>query len=59
QWTLHAAADQDYTGPAARWPNPYAAGSRPPQSGRTDDPKPRLDLIREGTPTTAHARWRP
>jgi anthraniloyl-CoA monooxygenase len=59
QWTLHAAADQGYTGPGARWPDPYAAGSRPPQSGRTDDPKPRLDLIRRGTPQTAHARWRP
>jgi anthraniloyl-CoA monooxygenase len=59
QWTLHAAAEQGYTGPGARWPDPYAAGSRPPQSGRTDGPRPRLDLIREGPPTTAHARWRP
>ena len=47
QWTLHAAAEQDYTGPGARWPAPYAAGSRRPQSGRTDGPKPRLELIRE------------
>jgi anthraniloyl-CoA monooxygenase len=59
QWTLHAAAEQGYTGPGARWPDPYAAGSRRPQSGRTDGPKPRLELIREGTPKTAHARWRP
>jgi anthraniloyl-CoA monooxygenase len=59
QWTLHAAAEQGYTGPGARWPDPYAAGCRRPQSGRTDDPKPRLELIREGAPTTAHARWRP
>jgi anthraniloyl-CoA monooxygenase len=59
QWTLHAAAEQDYVGPGARWPNPYAAGSRKPQAGRTDGPKPRLDLVRSGVPTTAHARWRP
>jgi anthraniloyl-CoA monooxygenase len=59
QWTLHAAAEQGYSGPGARWPDPYAAGSRPPQGGRTDGPRPRLQLIREGTPKTAHARWRP
>ncbi|TCO44682.1 bifunctional salicylyl-CoA 5-hydroxylase/oxidoreductase [Actinocrispum wychmicini] len=56
QWTLHAAAEQDF---AIAWPKPFAAGSRKPQSGRTDGPKPRLDLIRQGAPTTAHARWRP
>ncbi|MET8180335.1 bifunctional salicylyl-CoA 5-hydroxylase/oxidoreductase [Streptomyces sp. NPDC005336] len=43
-WTLHAAADQNYTGPAAPWPLPYQAGSRKPPSGRTDAPKPRLAL---------------
>ncbi|MDJ0344706.1 bifunctional salicylyl-CoA 5-hydroxylase/oxidoreductase [Streptomyces sp. H10-C2] len=43
-WTLHAAAEQNYTGPAAAWPQPYAAGSRRPPSGRTDAPKPRLTL---------------
>ena len=59
QWTLHAAAEQGYTGPAASWPMPFAAGSRRPQAGRTDGPKPRLELIRAGTPRTAHARWRP
>ena len=32
-WTLHAAAAQGYEGPAARWPDPWAAGSRPPQTG--------------------------
>jgi anthraniloyl-CoA monooxygenase len=57
QWTLHAAAEQGY--PGTRWPKPFAAGSRPPQSGRTDGPRPRLDLIRQGLPKTAHARWRP
>jgi anthraniloyl-CoA monooxygenase len=59
QWTLHAAAEQGYAGPGARWPDPFAAGSRRPQTGRTDGPRPRLELIRTGTPRTAHARWRP
>jgi anthraniloyl-CoA monooxygenase len=56
QWTLHAAAEQDY--PIA-WPKQFAAGNRKPQSGRADGPKPRLDLIRTGEPKTAHTRWRP
>ncbi|MEU2432374.1 bifunctional salicylyl-CoA 5-hydroxylase/oxidoreductase [Streptomyces sp. NPDC007861] len=43
-WTLHAAAEQDYTGPAAPWPPPYRAGSRTPPTGRTDAPRPRLTL---------------
>ncbi|MYR43138.1 bifunctional salicylyl-CoA 5-hydroxylase/oxidoreductase [Streptomyces sp. SID5910] len=43
-WTLHAAAEQGYTGPGAVWPAPYRAGSRRPQTGRTDAPKPRLAL---------------
>ena len=59
QWTLHAAAEQEYAGPGASWPLPFAAGSRRPQAGRTDGPRPRLDLIRAGTPGVAHARWRP
>ncbi|OXM57494.1 oxidoreductase [Amycolatopsis thailandensis] len=56
QWTLHAAAEQGYPMP---WPKQYAAGSRKPQGGRTDGPKPRLELLRSGEPGTAHARWRP
>ena len=59
QWTLHAAAEQGYAGPGATWPMPFAAGSRKPQAGRTDGPRPRLELIRAGVPGTAHARWRP
>jgi anthraniloyl-CoA monooxygenase len=58
-WTLHAAAEQQYVGPAAVWPAPFRAGSRKPQAGRTDGPKPRLQLVREGAPTTRHDRWRP
>ncbi|MFE5399509.1 bifunctional salicylyl-CoA 5-hydroxylase/oxidoreductase [Streptomyces sp. NPDC056568] len=43
-WTLHAAAEQGYEGPGVVWPAPYRAGSRPPATGRTDAPKPRLTL---------------
>ncbi|HKD96118.1 MAG TPA: bifunctional salicylyl-CoA 5-hydroxylase/oxidoreductase, partial [Micromonosporaceae bacterium] len=57
QWTLHAAADQDYP---MEWPLPFAAGRRRPQVGRTDGPKPRLDLVRDpDAGVTRHARWRP
>jgi anthraniloyl-CoA monooxygenase len=59
QWTLHAAADQGYVGPGAEWPDPFRAGSRKPQSGRSDGPKPRLQLIREGVLRTRHSRWQP
>jgi anthraniloyl-CoA monooxygenase len=58
-WTLHAAAEQEYTGPAADWPAPYRAGSRKPPTGRTDGPRPRLTLIREPDQGSRHARWRP
>jgi anthraniloyl-CoA monooxygenase len=59
QWTLHAAAEQEYTGAGATWPVQFAAGSRRPQGGRTDGPRPRLNLIRDGARETAHQRWRP
>jgi anthraniloyl-CoA monooxygenase len=58
-WTLHAAADQGYTGPGAVWPQPWVGGSWKPQTGRTDGPKPRLELIRHGESSTRHARWTP
>jgi anthraniloyl-CoA monooxygenase len=58
-WTLHAAADQGYAGPGVSWPQPWQAGSRSPQTGRQDEPKPRLELIRSGQPQTGHRRWRP
>jgi anthraniloyl-CoA monooxygenase len=57
-WTLHAAMDQGYDGPGVTWPLPWRAGARAPQTGRTDGPKPRLQLIREGEPGTRHRRWR-
>ncbi|SDX62389.1 anthraniloyl-CoA monooxygenase [Saccharopolyspora shandongensis] len=59
QWTLHAAIEQDYDGPGAAWPKQFRAGRRKPQTGRTDGPKPRLELIRSGGRGTAHARWNP
>ena len=58
-WTLHAAVEQDYDGPGAPWPLPWRAGRRKPQTGRADGPKPRLQLVREGEPTTRHLRWPP
>ena len=58
-WTLHAAVEQDYDGPGAIWPDPWRAGRRKPQTGRSDGPKPRLELIRSGASGTSHRRWRP
>jgi len=58
-WTLHAAAEQGYAGPGAVWPQPWQAGARRPQTGRVEGPKPRLDLVRQGRPGTAHRRWTP
>jgi anthraniloyl-CoA monooxygenase len=58
-WTLHAAVEQEYDGPGAVWPLPWRAGRRKPQTGRTDGPKPRLDLVRRGETGTRHRRWRP
>src|SRR5690606_10753145 len=58
-WTLHAAVEQDYDGPGAQWPLPWRAGRRKPQGGRSEEPKPRLQLVREGEQGTRHARWRP
>jgi anthraniloyl-CoA monooxygenase len=58
-WTLHAAVEQDYDGPGAVWPDPWRAGRRKPQTGRSDGPKPRLELIRSGGGGTSHRRWRP
>jgi anthraniloyl-CoA monooxygenase len=58
-WTLHAAAEQDYDGSGATWPQPWAAGRRRPQTGRTDGPRPRLQLIVDGPGGTRHQRWQP
>lgn len=56
-WTLHAAADQDY---AMKWPDPYLWGSSKPAAGRSEDPKPRLVLVPEETTVVNRpSRWRP
>lgn len=61
-WTLNAAAEQgvDATG-GTTWPNQFRAGRRkPPTSGRTDDVRPRLALVRKDPEDQpAHLRWRP
>jgi anthraniloyl-CoA monooxygenase len=55
-WTLHAAADQDV---AMAWPVQFQRGSRKPPSGRTDGPRPRLELLRSGATRGRHRRWKP
>jgi anthraniloyl-CoA monooxygenase len=57
QWTLHAAVEQGYRGPAAAWPDQFAAGSRKPPSARTDAVRPRLSLLRAETGEQVHIRW--
>jgi len=54
-WTLHAAADQEHR---VEWPVQFQRGSRKPPLGRTDGPRPRLELIRGGT-RSSHRRWQP
>jgi anthraniloyl-CoA monooxygenase len=58
-WTLHAAAEQDYVGDAADWPKPWRAGSRRPPTSRTDKVPPRLSVLREGEGQDVHLRWTP
>ncbi len=55
-WTLHAAAEQDV---AMTWPVQFQRGSRKPPTGRTDGPRPRLELARGGATRGRHMRWRP
>jgi anthraniloyl-CoA monooxygenase len=61
QWTLHAAAEQEYHGPGAQWIPQFHAGRRKPPSSRTDAVRPRLSLLREPDPEEAntHLRWTP
>ncbi|MCZ4518920.1 bifunctional salicylyl-CoA 5-hydroxylase/oxidoreductase [Rhodococcus ruber] len=59
QWTLHAAAEQEYRGPGAQWPVQWRAGRRRPPTSRTDKVPPRLSLLRDGSDNSAHVRWRP
>ncbi len=64
QWTLHAAAEQGYAGPGARWPDPFAAG-RAPAAGRphrrsaaTTGPDPRRDPAHRACPLASTVRGR-
>jgi anthraniloyl-CoA monooxygenase len=60
QWTLRAAAEQEYVGPGADWPEPFAAGRRRPPSSRTDKIPPRLALLRaDASDDQTHVRWTP
>jgi anthraniloyl-CoA monooxygenase len=58
-WTLHAAADQEYRGPGARWPVQWQAGRRKPPAARTDKVPPRLLLLRDDGKEHVHLRWTP
>ncbi|NUU21890.1 MAG: bifunctional salicylyl-CoA 5-hydroxylase/oxidoreductase [Streptomycetaceae bacterium] len=57
-WTLHAAAEQDYAGPGALWPDPWRPGSRKPPGARSDRVPPRLRLLRD-TGAPIRPRWIP
>ena len=59
QWTLQAAAEQEYRGSGAQWPVPWEAGRRRPPSARTDKVPPRLSLLRAGAADDVHLRWTP
>ncbi|MGN7250363.1 bifunctional salicylyl-CoA 5-hydroxylase/oxidoreductase [Arthrobacter sp. SAFR-014] len=61
QWTLHAAAEQEYNGPGAQWIPQFRAGRRKPPSSRTDAVRPRLSLLKEpdAEVTNPHLRWTP
>ncbi|MGP9783750.1 bifunctional salicylyl-CoA 5-hydroxylase/oxidoreductase [Glutamicibacter sp. AOP12-B1-11] len=60
QWTLQAAAEQDYAGAAALWPKQYKAGRRKPPSARTDAVRPRLSLLPQNQEEDlTHVRWTP
>ncbi|MFG2926340.1 bifunctional salicylyl-CoA 5-hydroxylase/oxidoreductase [Streptomyces sp. NPDC048305] len=60
QWTLQAAAEQEYRGEGAQWPVQWKAGRRKPPTSRTDKIPPRLSLLREDTrPDGTHLRWTP
>jgi len=56
QWTLHAAADQ---GVEVEWALPYKGGSWKPPAGRSEDPKPRLELVPAEASMNRPKRWKP
>jgi anthraniloyl-CoA monooxygenase len=58
-WTLHAAAEQDYRGAGAAWPVQWQPGRRKPPTSRTDKVPPRLSLLKAGADDDVHLRWTP
>ena len=59
-WTLQAAAEQEYQGDGAAWIDQFKAGRRKPPTSRTDAVRPRLSLLREDELTDdPHLRWKP
>ncbi|MGN9840032.1 bifunctional salicylyl-CoA 5-hydroxylase/oxidoreductase [Nonomuraea sp. H19] len=59
QWTLQAAAEQQYQGEGAEWPIQFRAGRRKPPTSRTDKVPPRLALLRHQADQHVHIRWTP
>jgi anthraniloyl-CoA monooxygenase len=49
-WTLHAAAEQEYSGDGVSWVPQYQAGSRKPPSGRADGVRKELERSFEPDP---------
>ncbi len=49
-WTLHAAAEQEYSGDGVRWVPQYQAGSRKPPTGRADGVRKELERSFEPDP---------
>ena len=49
-WTLHAAAEQDYAGRPRSGRRPGRPAARRPAAGRLEGPRPRLELIRQAEP---------
>ncbi|WP_269998612.1 hypothetical protein [Arthrobacter sp. B2a2-09] len=61
QWTLHAAAEQEYQGPGAQWVPQFRAGRRKPPSSRTDAVRPWLSHLKEPESDAGdtHLSWTP
>jgi anthraniloyl-CoA monooxygenase len=56
-WTLHAAAEQEYAGESAQWPAPYRAGSRKPRTGKDASGSAAGSV--SVSASTRHQRWHP
>ena len=59
-WTLHAAVEQDYDGPGARWPLPWRAGRRKPPARPDRRARSRgCSWSARASRALRHRRWRP